>query len=100
MSQRDYIPIDVDDLPEIFEIELADVTFNFGVSYNAVGDFLRSIYTTRTSTQSFWVKNWYSIIDYGPTSMMTDCQRLTWYQWMSPDKPQPSMLRLLGGQCS
>ena len=39
MSQRDYIPIDVDDLPEIFEIELADITFNFGVSYNAVGDF-------------------------------------------------------------
>ncbi|WP_390894214.1 phage baseplate plug protein [Levilactobacillus namurensis] len=39
VSQRDYIPVDVDDLPEIFEIELADITFNFGVSYNAVGDF-------------------------------------------------------------
>jgi len=39
VSQRDYIPVDVDDLPEIFEIDLNDVTFNLGFSYNAVGDF-------------------------------------------------------------
>lgn len=39
MSQRDYIPVDVDDLPEIFETDINDVAFNFGVSYNAVGDF-------------------------------------------------------------
>ncbi|CAJ1226676.1 phage baseplate plug protein [Lactiplantibacillus xiangfangensis] len=39
MAQRDYIPIDVDDLPEQFELDIDDVTYNFGINYNEVGDF-------------------------------------------------------------
>jgi hypothetical protein len=36
---RDYIPIDKDNLPEIFEIDLANETFVLGINYNQSYDF-------------------------------------------------------------
>lgn len=39
MAQRDYIPVDVDDLPEQFELDIDDVTYVFGINYNEVGGF-------------------------------------------------------------
>lgn len=39
MAQRDYIPVDVDDLPELFELDIDDVTYVFGINYNEVGGF-------------------------------------------------------------
>ncbi|MFC6202570.1 phage baseplate plug protein [Lactiplantibacillus nangangensis] len=39
MAQRDYIPVDVDDLPEQFELDIDDVTYVFGMNYNEVGGF-------------------------------------------------------------
>lgn len=36
---RDYIPIDKENLPEIFEIDLANETFILGVNYNQSYDF-------------------------------------------------------------
>lgn len=39
MAQREYIPIDTDDLPEQFEFDIDDVTYVIGVNYNEVGRF-------------------------------------------------------------
>ncbi|WP_436704229.1 phage baseplate plug family protein [Lactiplantibacillus plantarum] len=39
MAQRDYIPVDVDDLPELFELDIDDVTYVFGINYNEIGGF-------------------------------------------------------------
>lgn len=36
---RNYIPIDKEDLPDIFEIELAGDVFTFRVDYNQVADY-------------------------------------------------------------
>lgn len=36
---RRYIPIDTEDLPDIFEIELAGDVFTFRVDYNRIGDY-------------------------------------------------------------
>ena len=38
MPLRPYIPIDVDNLPETFEIDFGEATFNIQVSYNSVLD--------------------------------------------------------------
>lgn len=39
MSKRPYIPIDTDNLPEIFEFDIGEESFNFGINYNSVGEF-------------------------------------------------------------
>ncbi|MEH7214786.1 hypothetical protein V7079_22775 [Priestia megaterium] len=36
---RDYIPVNKEELPEQFELDLADETFVFEFNYNQVGDF-------------------------------------------------------------
>lgn len=36
---RNYIPIDVNDLPDIFDIELAGDMFTFRIDYNEVADY-------------------------------------------------------------
>lgn len=36
---RRYIPADIDDLPDIFDIELAGAIYNFRVDYNEVADW-------------------------------------------------------------
>ncbi|MEK5133206.1 hypothetical protein NST39_03905 [Bacillus sp. FSL W8-0645] len=38
MATRDYIPIDIEDIPQQFEIDLADSTFVFQINYNETDD--------------------------------------------------------------
>lgn len=39
MSVRNYVPIDVDDLPEQFDYEIDDIDYIFEIKYNEQGDF-------------------------------------------------------------
>ena len=39
MSLRSYIPIEKEQLPELFEIDLANQSFLFGIDYNQSEDF-------------------------------------------------------------
>lgn len=36
---ENYVPIDVDNLPDIFDIQLAGEVFTFRVDYNLVADY-------------------------------------------------------------
>lgn len=36
---RQWIPVDVDDLPDIFDIDLAGETYTFRIDYNQVADY-------------------------------------------------------------
>lgn len=38
MSARNYIPVDLDDLPEMFEFDFGVVPYNIGINYNASQD--------------------------------------------------------------
>ena len=42
---ENYVPIDVDNLPDIFDIQLAGEVFTFRVDYNSVADYWNNYYT-------------------------------------------------------
>lgn len=46
MSLRPYIPVDVENLPETFEFDFGEVTYNIQINYNTVSEtFSLDIYT-------------------------------------------------------
>ena len=48
MTKRAYIPIDVDNLPEIFEFDIGVITYYIGINYNTVDEsFTLDLYDMR-----------------------------------------------------
>ena len=45
---RQYIPVDVDNLPDIFDITLAGEVYTFRIDYNKVADYYTAIKTIKS----------------------------------------------------
>ncbi|WP_353486076.1 phage baseplate plug family protein [Apilactobacillus xinyiensis] len=56
MSVRNYVPIDVDDLPEQFDYDIDGQTYILRVDYNEQGDFFTV--GIATEDEDWIVKNW------------------------------------------
>ncbi|MCL0330534.1 phage baseplate plug family protein [Apilactobacillus xinyiensis] len=56
MSVRNYVPIDVDDLPEQFEYDIDGQSYILRVDYNEQGDFFTV--GIATEDEDWIVKNW------------------------------------------
>ncbi|MCL0330694.1 phage baseplate plug family protein [Apilactobacillus xinyiensis] len=56
MSVRNYVPIDVDDLPEQFDYDIDDQTYILSIDYNEQGDFFTV--SIATEDETWIVKNW------------------------------------------
>ncbi|MCL0312784.1 hypothetical protein M2S00_06655 [Apilactobacillus sp. TMW 2.2459] len=56
MSVRNYIPIDVDDLPEQFDYDIDGQTYILKIDYNEQGDFFTV--GIATEDEDWIVKNW------------------------------------------